>query len=62
MNVNTLPPATLRCPKCGADISIDAARRAVAAENGRLGGRAGKGSPARRRAAQANARARWAKR
>lgn len=52
----------LTCPKCGADISLDAARRAVAAENGRLGGRAGKGSPARRRAAQANARARWAKR
>jgi len=52
----------LTCPKCGADIPLDAARRAVAAENGRLGGRAGEGSPARRRAAQAAALARWAKR
>lgn len=41
----------VKCPKCGAEIPATLIAHAAAVASGRMGGLAGKGSPARRRAA-----------
>jgi hypothetical protein len=51
--------ATIRCPKCGAEIPANLITHAAAQAWGKRGGAAGKGSPARRNAAICAAHARW---
>lgn len=50
----------ITCPKCDAEIPVKLIAHAAAQAWGRRGGAAGKGSPARRRAAIKAARCRWA--
>lgn len=49
----------VKCPKCGTEIPAALIAHAAAVASGRLGGLAGKGSPARRRAAICAAHSRW---
>ena len=47
------------CPKCGAEIPMELITHAAAQSWGGRGGSAGKGSPAKARAARQAALARW---